>query len=274
MLKEAVKSDCDIVRFGSEFCEWKIPSLNTLEKAYNLTNDWGKEFVYITPRVSNNNLEKIRDHLNFFNEEKKNKVVVNDLGTLNILKVYPKINPHLGRQLVYIPARCPWNEITEHDVGFLTKRKITNIFYQTSLNYKPTIQFFQKLGVQGVDVDWIPQCIPHYNFLLKNGLDLSVHVYLVPVTLTRRCHTARFLGEKDPENCTQPCSTQAFVLRHDVLGIELFLHGNTVFTFNDPANNDIKQLRNNADQLVIAMTPATKIDSQQEINALITRLKS
>ena len=174
ILKEAVQSHCDKIRFGSEFCERKIPSKTLLQNAYTLVHNAGKEFVYQTPRVSNRALETIRDHFDLLNDMDSITVVINDLGVLNIIAEYPDLNPHLGRQLIYIPSRCPWSEITEHKMDFFARRRVAKIFYQTSLNYQPTIQFYKDLGVHSVDVDWIPKSFPSFNFLVKNGMHIII----------------------------------------------------------------------------------------------------
>lgn len=272
---EAVKSNCDNVRFGSEFCEWKIPTLDLVKEAYVLAKDNGKDFIYITPRVSDRGIKNIQGHLEFLNTAGRIVVVVNDFGVLNVLKQHPNLRPHLGRQLIYIPARCPWEQITENEVGFITKRQVSRIFYQTSLNYIATIRFFQDYGVQGVDVDWIPECFSAYDFISRNGLDLSIHLHLVPVTITRRCHTARFLGEKNLENCRRPCYFRTFVLKHDVLEIELILCGNAVFRLKPPSREEVKQLHGiKVTELVLTMNPATGIENRQGINDFLQRLQS
>jgi len=274
MLEEAVESGCDRVRFGSEFCEWKIPNMDVLREAYSLASERGKSFTYVTPRVSNSGLKTVRGQLAFLDGKDGVDVVVNDLGLLNILGQYPNLRPRLGRQLVYMPARCPWPQITRRSkVGFLAKRRVEKVFYQTSMNYKRTIQFFQGYGVKGIDVDWIPRCFQHFDFLIKNGLNLAVHLHLVPVTLTRRCHTARFLGETRPEGCSKPCDMRAFMLKQDVLGTELFLQGNVVFRPTRPSQREIKRLHEvGVDEFVITMNSITKIESLKEIEAAIQSL--
>ncbi|UCH02063.1 MAG: hypothetical protein JSV20_09695 [Candidatus Bathyarchaeota archaeon] len=270
MLKEGVESECDRARFGSEFCEWMIPSLEGLKKAYSLVSDKGKDFIYVTPRVSPSNLEKIQDQLAFLDRQGKIGVVINDLGILNVLEQYQNLKAHLGRQLVYMPARCPWKEITQQPVGFLARRQVAKIFYQTNLNYIPTIQLFQKHGISDVDVDWIPESFSYFNFLAKNGLNLSIHMHLVPIAVTRRCHTARFLGEKSPESCSQPCNTQAFLLKHNILRLELHLYGNAVFRSVKPTKKDAKKLiKNGASEFIIGMNPITKVATREKVNALI-----
>ena len=59
-LDEALKSNCQRIRFGPEFCEWKLPNMDMLKKTYTLTKKTEKEFCYVTPHTSNQVLEKIR----------------------------------------------------------------------------------------------------------------------------------------------------------------------------------------------------------------------
>jgi hypothetical protein len=202
----------------------------------------------------------------------KYDIIINDLGVLNLLDQCSNLQPHLGRQLIYIPARCPWNEITEHEVGFLARRKVEKIFYQTNLNYLPTVKFFKSLGVDGVDVDWIPDCFKNYNFLVKNGIQLSLHLNHIPVTVTRKCHTARFLGEERPENCSKPCYRRTFALKNDILGMEFILQGNTVFQSVKPTKNEVKQISRKVRELVIAMNQYTKIENKESVSSLLREL--
>jgi len=275
MLKEAVKSNCDIVRFGPEFCEWKIPNMHILRTAYKLAKTEEKDFIYVTPPVSISNLKKIQRHFNFLNVQGGVEIVVNDLGTLNLAHGRSYLRLHLGRQLVYIPARCPWIEITDRDQEI---RQVKEAYYQTSLNSEPMIDVIKDCGVQSVDVDWIPDGFPYFNFIIEKGLNLSIHLHLVPVTVTRKCHMARFLGEKDPEICSRPCIDRAFRLENDSLGIELFLNGNVVFRLVKPSLKDKlfklfkirdKLLKTKANDFVITMNPITKIESRDAINKLI-----
>lgn len=287
MLREALDSNCDKVRFGPEFCEWKIPSLSALKRAYALTKDKGKSFTYVTPRLSDNGLKKIRKQLIFLKEKGKDDIIINDLGMLNILGRYSELTPHLGRQLVHVPARCPWLKMSGRDAlraivfsprstleAKIRKRRVEEIYSQTSLNYAPTIRFFQGYGVQGVDLDWIPRCFTYFDFLAKAGLNLSVHLHLVPVTLTRKCHTARFLGEKTPETCSRPCNRRAFLLKHKGLGLKLFLHGNVVFRLIQPSKREMKKLSmSNVSEFVITMNPITKILNQHKIDELMLQMQ-
>jgi len=285
ILKEAITSSCDKIRFGTEFCDVKIQPLSVLEEAYALAEEAGKDFAYVTPRVSESNIAKMYEQLEFLNEKGRIDVVLNDFGMLNVLRRYPNLTPHLGRQMIHVPARCPWlepglKEVVFHPLRIITRTKrlmssSEDIYSQTSLNNSSTIRFFQGLGVQGVDLDWIPRCFPYYDFLTKNGLSLSVHLHLVPVTITRKCHTARFLGEKSPQSCSQLCKTKAFLLKREEFRLEFFLHGNAVFSLIEPSEKDIRSLlENDVSELVITMNPVTRILGRQELDTLIHQVET
>ena len=273
-LDEIARSVCDWVRFGSEFCEWKIPSLDILKEAYRLTHERAKKFSYIIPRVSDRSLERIRKQLAFLDSKGNVDVVINDFGILNMLEQYPNLRPHLGRQLVYMPARCPWLQNTlKTTMGYFERRRLEKIYYQTSLNYVPTIHLYQKYGVEGVDVDWIPRSFPYFEFLIKNGLSLSIYTHLIPVAVTKACHTARFLGESDPEICSEPCNRKAFLLSQKTLGLDLYLNGNVVYSHIEPSLRDVKGLfKQGICELVVTVNPITKIDSREKIDEFIQSL--
>ena len=281
MIEESVKSHVDAVRFGSELCERKIPSLQTLKKAYSLIEDHGKEFIYVTPRLPDRALEKIREHVDFLSGREA-KIVVNDLGLLNVLSDQPGLNLWLGRFLVYIPARCPWR-LGIKDLFYLSlsiklmldRRKVADLFYQTNLNYEPTIELFKQHGIVGVDLDWIPKCFKSYQAIADNGLQLSIHLYMIPVALTRKCHTARFLGIKRLDKCDKPCYNRFFRIVHDKLGVEMFLFGNAVFRLEKPSPKDLEKLNSvESLELVIPVNPITKTTNYKEINNIIRNLKS
>ncbi len=285
LLKEASAADCDKVRFGPEFCEWKIPSLQTLKLAYAIVEDAGKEFEYVTPRCSDRALRKVTDQLGFLSAKRETEIIVNDLGLLSVVNGYDGLRPYLGRQLVHVPARCPWFKRDTRGLvffgylvkGAMVRRQVKDLYGETSLHYGPTIKFYQELGVRGVDLDWVPNCFPRIRFLVDAGLDVSVHTHFVPVTVTRKCHTARFLGERTPETCSKPCDTRAFFLDHKgvFMTVELYLHGNAVFSLAKPAEKDARSLSEiGVSELIISMNPVTEILSRQKVDEAVSSIRS
>ncbi len=275
LLREALRTGCSEIRFGSEFCMYNLPTERALIEAFRLTEDAGKEFAYVTPRVSDDALNKLKGHFKTLGKLGGIEVVVNDLGTLSYLGGFRKLKPRLGRQLVYTPARCPWPQITEHSASIFVKYKVKRIYYRTALNYDPTIQFYKEMGVNSADVDWIPQSFKNYHELVDRGFDISVYLHLIPAALTRKCHTARLLGETDLNSCSRPCYSKAFEMENESLKRELFLQGNGVFRIVEPTRKDADRLRKiGVSKLILTMKPVTGIETSKDIESIIERLGS
>ena len=115
LLDEALKSNSDSIRFGSEFCEHLLPGQDMLKEACDMVRGAGKEFVYVTPRLSNSGVEKITKHFAILNGMKESTgIVFNDLGALNVLRHFQNLRPRLGRLLIRVPARSPFAERMAH----------------------------------------------------------------------------------------------------------------------------------------------------------------
>ncbi len=274
-LRMALNSRCQSVRLGSEFCEILLPGLVELDEAMELAREAGKEFTYVTPRLSVAGIEALRQQLALMNDRGEAWIVFNDFGVLNILEHYPNLHPHLGRLLLLVPARTPW--VAEHlqreDLTVRRREWLRSLFSSTSLNYGPTIERYRRYGCERADLDWIPRTFSSLSFLVQKGLHLSVHLQLVPATLTRKCHMARFLGEDIPEECSRPCLDRALLLRNEGFGLELYLHGNAAHQLVEPRPEAVEQLRQvGVAELVLTMNPITRVDSAEEIDSMISKL--
>jgi hypothetical protein len=273
-LGEALASRCDGVRFGMEFCEWKIPSLDALKRAHDEVADAGKAFTYVVPLLSNEGIEKTREHLAFLGDYEGVEVVIGDIGILNLLEKYDGLRFRLGRPRVYIPGRNPWDQITRMpNPSFFARRKVEKIFYQTNLNYGRALEYYRGLGVMGADVEWIPKSFPHYKKIMKNGFSLAVHTCAVPVAVTMRCHTARFLGEAEPSLCTKPCLSRAFNIHQKELEKSFVLHGNVVFRLAESTWNDVRRLKEiGVDEIVLPMSPVSQLRTTEDLDETVSTL--
>ena len=273
--REALSSRCQGVRIGSEFCEILLPEQHELEQAHTLAQRADKEFTFVTSRLSDAGIERVRSQLAFLNERGASGVVFNDLGTLHILQRYPNLKPQVGRHMFLVPARTPWvdHHMLREDLSLRRREWLRNLFSSTSLNYRATIELYRRYGCERADVDWIPRIFPSLAFLTQNGLRLSVHLHLVPATLTRKCHTARFLGEVNPDACSKPCLQRAFLLKNEPLETELYLQGNAAFCLVEPSPKGVVELEENGvHELVLAMNPLTGIDGAEKIDRMMEDL--
>ncbi len=279
LLNEALASECQSIRFGAEFCELKIPTLEQLNAAYSRTREAGKSFCYVTPTVSEIGIKKLSEHFTYLKKLDDVEIVIGDFGALNLLddsRDAGNLSLRLGRTRVYIPARSPWPQITRvPNVPQPALERVEEIFYQTGLSYKRSLECYRSFGINAADVDWIPKCFQSYSDLVKSGLDIAVHADIIPVTITEKCHMARFLGEDDYFSCSRPCQSKALSIKQSDLGVKLILCGNVAFSVVNTESDDIKKLQaSGIDEIIISMNHATKLLTSSKVNGTIARLVS
>jgi hypothetical protein len=103
--QEAIKG-FEIVHFGTEFCDLKMPTTDELTSAMTICEGMGKELVLVTPYLGCRGINQARE-LAKIAEKNELAIVINDLGMLNILEEYPKVKKILGRVMLrqlFIPA--------------------------------------------------------------------------------------------------------------------------------------------------------------------------
>ena len=281
--RQALASRCDIVRYGADLCEFKLPNDAQLREFVAHLNASEKEFCYVCPRVPEHLIGAVDHHLGLINEATTRpvRVVANDWGVLNILieQRYPNLIPYLGRQLVAVPHRGRPSMAELMGGENLFKRMAVEtfggiVFNKTNMHFKPTIRFLRAQGVVGVDIDWVPPTFSEMRSLAKEGLSFSVHYGLVIVAVVRRCHTARYFAEPIPEKCTMPCFKTAFTLKHPVFGA-LHMDGNTIYDMVAPSTKDLRHLdKCQPLEVVFTMGPMTRLQRADELDAKIADLKA
>ncbi len=108
---------------------------------------------------------------------------------------------------------------------------------------------------------------------MKNGLDLSIHTFAIPVAVSLRCHSARFLGEKEPSLCSKPCLTKSHLIRQKELKKSFVLHGNVVYRLVDSQYREVNQLqRMGIKEFIIPTSPLFNSQNIDEINEVIATL--
>jgi hypothetical protein len=122
-------------------------------------------------------------------------------------------------------------------------------------------------------VDWIPKCFPNYQRIIKNGLDLNIHTNFIPIAVTMKCHTARFLDEEQPEHCSKPCLNNLFELNQEDLGKKFLLHGNVVFRPIKITEKEVRRVRNSGfKNMIISLDQLSCIKSTREIDEIFNKL--
>lgn len=259
---------CSEIRVGAEFCENKVPPLPDIISGLEMIKKAGKKYSVIYPRLSNRKMSEVSEHLEQLNRHFESlNIITNDLGIVNRVQKgkLTRINLYLGRQLISLPgrARPPMPKIMGKE-NLLSKFADKQLFNKTNFNYSLTLEFLKQNNICGFEIDFIPQTFPELDIFTRANLEIHIHTASVLVSLTRKCHTARYL-KKDSAACGQLCSHNLLQISDNRLGI-LYLYGNTLLDFPTVRPGDfnglkIKNKSKDKYKLVIGLPPLKQVEA-------------
>lgn len=239
--------------FGCEFCQRLMPGVAALEKALLWADKARLAFTLVTPYVTQTGYGALERLLGFLSKRGiPAEVVINDWGTLELLRLLPQgFQPVAGRLLTKQkrgPTIIPLlsrQAVTPLVVRDPHRPKSSTIIFQKKLPpavdpyYKgsnassvPLIQeFFLSIGIRRMELDNLAQGM-HLE-LLKDRMTASVYTPYVYITTTFFCPSAGCEQKGGPllklMPCTRPCRRYGFLLRHRSMPKPLYLRGNTMF---------------------------------------------
>lgn len=229
--------------FGQEFCEYLIPTLDEVNKAYYISRQLGWDFTYVAGFSTDTGIEKIRKNLEFLNHENQDiEVTVNDWGLVNIIhSEFPALRPILGRLLVkqmrlarFPSTQPPFNmkglDASMVDIAQNQKRMLRRL----NLSIEAYREELIRLGIKRAEIDIVPQGVEIDP--LNWNISFSTYYPWAYVTGSRNCSTAAI---DDPRReyvvvdkpCSRACRRFNRTSNVDQFRTNILQRGNTVFAF-------------------------------------------
>lgn len=204
-LKKRFGPECfnkiDWIYYGSDNCEYLVPTKNEIEKAIQKFQEFNKNFpphkvrtfTFVTPYVGNlmlQRLEESLDYLNSLNIKNPIEIVVNDLWTLRLLNTKHKNLKICFGRLIHKLLKTPlidtyWYEA--HPAGELIKNKSEQEklalreeivkwqikFYNSSeVSLEVFRNFLIKYWIERVALDFMEKREDLYKSSFETGVDL------------------------------------------------------------------------------------------------------
>jgi|GEM_PF-464625 len=232
------------IYFGSEFCQYRLPSLSAVKKAAAYSWENGFEFTFATPYAHQEKFEQLTEILHYLNDivittGKRVEVVINDWGVYHHVQMHlPQLDVIIGRLLNKM-IRDPrvahyYNDEKAPEMG----RKF---FKETGLFSSYFAKFLEKGNVVGMDFDQLIQ--GHEMTEKEAALVASFHFPFGCVASGSACMVGFMETEKrdkfrgDP-NCKQQCQQYVFELknrRHTDMEYRIFQKGTTAYYAHNQA---------------------------------------
>ena len=230
----------DVLYFGNEFCQNKIPNLKQIEYSYNFAKNNKIRFVLVLPFITNINVDIVDKLLIYLDsKKKKTEVVFNDWGTFTLISQYKNLKPVLGRLLnkqrkdpivqeIFKNTQPKMKVITENGKKVLVQSKqipktLINYFQQTYLNVPEVQKFMIKNNITRYETDLVPW---QNKVTINKQISLSVYFPYVNISATRYCGA---INLNYNSKCNKICQKQKIVIGKNSFKFPYYIIGNAIF---------------------------------------------
>ena len=244
-IKDLTKlKNINVLYFGNEFCQNKIPNLKQIEYAYNFSRNNKIMFVFVLPYITNAKIGSVNKLLNFLNSKKeKTEVVFNDWGTFTLISKYKNLKPVLGRLLnkqrkdpiaqnILDNSQPKMKFIVENNKQVLVQAKqvpktLIEYFQHTYLDVPEIQHFMIKNNITRYETDLVPW---QNKLKINNKIKISVYYPYVNISATRYCGA---INLDYSSKCNKICEKQTIIVGKKTLKYPYYIMGNAIFYKTD-----------------------------------------
>ena len=240
-IKELNKlNNIDVLYFGNEFCQNKIPNLKQLKYCYDFCIKNNINFVLVLPFITNEKINFVNNLLIFLNSKKKStEIIFNDWGTFTLISQYKNLQPVLGRllnkqrkdpiaQQILDNTQPKIKVITEKSKQVIVQSKqvpktLIRYFQQTYLNVPEVQKFMIQNNITRYEIDLVPW---QNNLNINKKISLSVYYPYVNISTTRYCGA---ININYNSKCNKLCQKQQIVIGKKAFKYPYYIIGNAIF---------------------------------------------
>jgi len=230
----------DVLYFGDEFCQNKIPNLKQVEYCYDFCINKKIKFVLVLSFITNAKIKFVTDLLKFLNsKEEKIEVIFNDWGTFALISEYKNLKPVLGRllnkqrkdpiaQKILENNQPKIKVITEQRQQIIVHAKLVpqsllKYFQSTYLDVTEVQNFMIKNNITRYELDLLPW---NTNLNINKKIKISMYYPYVNISTTRYCGA---INLDYSSKCNKICEKQNIVIGEKSLDYPYTVIGNAIF---------------------------------------------
>jgi hypothetical protein len=245
-LSGITKGNFSRIYFGSETCDFLLPSKTDIDVLANIRERFNIDFTIVTPYITQRNFplaDKLLRHLN------KNfpftEIVVNDWGVLNLIRgdydnfrmILGRILNRQSRGLFFVNTKASEVELVS-DMKWTKKEDL--VYFKASITQNDyAMHFFKSLNIKRVSLDNLKQGI-----LLDNNDEIKIDLYYPYCYLTSSPHCLTRALSKKPHLFQRATRCDKICLKKEVEKVKIcnetiYLAGNSQLYFNDKVNASV-----------------------------------
>ncbi|MFA7073666.1 MAG: hypothetical protein WC234_00590 [Endomicrobiaceae bacterium] len=233
-------NNADILYFGDEFCQNKIPDTKTVQKAYKWASGNNIQFVFVLPYITNEKIKCVDSVLKYLNAlQTKTEVIFNDWGTFTMIASYNRLLPVMGRLLtkqrkdpiaeaVILNKQSKIKVMSENNQKFIVETKkipktLKTYFQKSFLDTSYATDFMISNNINRCELDLLPW---GNKLNINKKIKQSVYYPFVNISTTRYCGAINLTYTN---KCNFICLKQTLEIGKDKLKYPYIINGNAIF---------------------------------------------
>lgn len=233
-------NNADILYFGDEFCQNKIPDIKTVQKAYKWASGNNIQFVFVLPYLTNEKIKRVDSVLKYLNALKtKTEVIFNDWGTFTMIASYKRLLPVIGRLLtkqrkdpmaeaIILNKQNKMKVMIENNQKIIVETKKTpkslkTYFQKSFLDSDHVTDFMISNNINRCELDLLPW---GSKLNINKKIKQSVYYPFVNISTTRYCGAINLAYTN---KCNFICLKQTLEIGKDKLKYPYIIKGNAIF---------------------------------------------
>lgn len=258
-LKEYYKEiQCDVIYFGSEFCENLIPDVDTIEKVINFCDKNHLRLALVTPLVSNKGISSLIEIFEYLKKNSKSiEVIANDYGVMNLVsKNYPNLRLISGRLMHKMTSDPRIKNYIDNLKKLPIEVGMLRYMRSSAYSMSDFLNFMNRLGISHGELDAVYQGI---DFDIPGEYTFSLNLPYTYISSGRYCIAGSIHNSFENKfsidlKCKKECENYIVRLNKDDIGEKIFRRGKGVVnTFYE--NIDMTQFINENKLTRIVLTP-------------------
>jgi len=210
------------VYFGNSSCEHLVPKFSEIVEARDFCQKRHLNFVFVFAPLSQFKMQEAQEILAFLATKEKSEVVVNDMGTLQMVLEYPQLVPILGLDFTKVIKNAFIDAIEPSELTTTQLQNQKELMRHLEFELQETRAFYKKIGVGRFSVENISLDLSFLNEVPRMNLDF--YYPYITIANSKACDIAgSFEDERGyfvHTECPRYCNFASLEFAHtEVLGL-------------------------------------------------------
>lgn len=210
------------IYFGNSSCEHLLPTIADIIEAKKICEIKHYNFVFVFPPLSEFKIDEVKYILDLMAKKPNSEIVVNDIGTLNLVLENQNLKPILGLNFTKIIKNSFIDNIIPTDLSSSQLQNQKELLSHSEFEVLETREFYKSIGISRFGIENIKLDLNFLNEAPKMQLDF--YYPYITIANSKACDIAGYFenerGYFVHDDCSKYCNFASLEFKHsDILNL-------------------------------------------------------